>query len=165
MCVCACGQSCLSVTLWTVACQVPLSMEFSRQEYWSSLQKWKIPFKSTPPQCLLPGCGQDWGLETRPLGSGVGCFGLSCWAIAETELGRQVTRMGCRCKPQRIKRQHSSATQPRRSSYNLGFTLTLLCPCGKLSHWSESGGAVPSKMGFLSRSWLLSLLRYQMLEN
>ena len=25
------------VTLWTVACQVPLSMEFSREEYWSGL--------------------------------------------------------------------------------------------------------------------------------
>ena len=28
--VCACGQSCLTVTPWT-----PLSMVFSRQEYWS----------------------------------------------------------------------------------------------------------------------------------
>ena len=27
----------LLVTPWTVACQVPLSMEFSRQEYWSGL--------------------------------------------------------------------------------------------------------------------------------
>ena len=27
----------LYVTPWTVACQAPLSMEFSRQEYWSSL--------------------------------------------------------------------------------------------------------------------------------
>ena len=27
----------LSVTPWTVACQVPLSMRFSRQEYWSEL--------------------------------------------------------------------------------------------------------------------------------
>ena len=27
----------LFVTLWTVACQAPLSMEFSRQEYWSGL--------------------------------------------------------------------------------------------------------------------------------
>ena len=27
----------LSVTLWTVACQAPLSMGFSRQEYWSGL--------------------------------------------------------------------------------------------------------------------------------
>ena len=25
------------VTLWTVACQVPQSMEFPRQEYWSGL--------------------------------------------------------------------------------------------------------------------------------
>ena len=25
------------VTLWTVACQVPLSMGFSRQDYWSGL--------------------------------------------------------------------------------------------------------------------------------
>ena len=27
----------LFVTLWTVACQMPLSMGFSRQEYWSGL--------------------------------------------------------------------------------------------------------------------------------
>ena len=27
----------LFATLWTVACQSPLSMEFSRQEYWSGL--------------------------------------------------------------------------------------------------------------------------------
>ena len=27
----------LFATLWTVACQAPLSMAFSRQEYWSGL--------------------------------------------------------------------------------------------------------------------------------
>ena len=27
----------LFAMLWTVACQAPLSMEFSRQEYWSGL--------------------------------------------------------------------------------------------------------------------------------
>ena len=36
----------LFVAPWTVAHQVPLSMEFSRQEYWSEL-----PF---PPLCDLP---------------------------------------------------------------------------------------------------------------
>ena len=43
-CVHACGRACLvtsvvsdSVTLWTVACQAPLSMGFSGQEYWSEL--------------------------------------------------------------------------------------------------------------------------------
>ena len=31
-------KSCPTVaTLWTVACQAPLSMGFSRQEYWSGL--------------------------------------------------------------------------------------------------------------------------------
>ena len=39
----------LSVTLWTVACQAPLSVGFSRQEYWSGL-----PF---PPSGDLPDPG------------------------------------------------------------------------------------------------------------
>ena len=30
-------QYCLFVTLWAVACQGPLSMGFSRKEYWSGL--------------------------------------------------------------------------------------------------------------------------------
>ena len=40
-----------SVTPWTIACQAPLSMEFSRQEYWSGL-----PFPS-------PGDLPDPGIE------------------------------------------------------------------------------------------------------
>ena len=40
-----------SATLWTIACQAPLSMGFSRQEYWSGL-----PF---PP----PGDLSDPGIE------------------------------------------------------------------------------------------------------
>ena len=40
--MCACMLSCFShvhlfATLWTVACQAPLSMGFSKQEYWSVL--------------------------------------------------------------------------------------------------------------------------------
>ena len=37
--LCAQLLSCVSlfVTSWTIACQVPLSMGFSRQEYWSGL--------------------------------------------------------------------------------------------------------------------------------
>ena len=34
---CSVAQSCLFETPWTVAHQVPLSLEFSRQEYWSEL--------------------------------------------------------------------------------------------------------------------------------
>ena len=43
--ICVCVRSCaqslscvqLFAILWTVACQAPLSMRFSRQEYWSGL--------------------------------------------------------------------------------------------------------------------------------
>ena len=39
MCVCSSCFSCirLFVTLWSVVCQTPLSMRFSKQEYWSGL--------------------------------------------------------------------------------------------------------------------------------
>ena len=40
---------------WTVVCQAPLSMEFSRQKYWSGL-----PF-------LLPGDLLDLGIEAESL--------------------------------------------------------------------------------------------------
>ena len=44
----------LCAPTWTVAYQVPLSIGFSRQEYWSGL-----PFPS-------PGCLPDPGTEPRP---------------------------------------------------------------------------------------------------
>ena len=47
MCVLNCVQ--FSATPWTVACQAPLSMEFSRQEYWNGR-----PF---PPPGYLPDPG------------------------------------------------------------------------------------------------------------
>ena len=67
MCVCVCAHThmCtamsdqLFATSWTVACQAPLSMEFSRQEYWSEL-----PF---PPPGDLP----DPGIEPTSLASPV----------------------------------------------------------------------------------------------
>ena len=36
-CVCVLGHVQLFAMLWTIACRVPLSMGFSRQEYWSGL--------------------------------------------------------------------------------------------------------------------------------
>ena len=62
MCVCACVfkslQSCLTLgNPWTVTHQAPLSMGFSRQEYWGGL-----PF---PPPGHLP----DPGIEPKSLSS------------------------------------------------------------------------------------------------
>ena len=45
----SCVYSC--VTLWTVACQAPLSIGFSRQEYWSGFP------------CPAPGDLPDPGIE------------------------------------------------------------------------------------------------------
>ena len=45
----------LFVTPWTVDCQAPLSMEFSRQEYWSGLP------------CPLPGDLPNPGIKPRSL--------------------------------------------------------------------------------------------------
>ena len=39
MCVYMLSHVQLFVTPWTVSCQAPLSMEFSRQEYWSGLPR------------------------------------------------------------------------------------------------------------------------------
>ena len=54
-CVCvSCSVVSDSVTPWTIACQAPLSMEFSKQEYWSGL-----PFSSPgdlPDPGIKPGC-------------------------------------------------------------------------------------------------------------
>ena len=46
----------LFATLWTVACQAPLSMGFSRQEYWSGLPwppQGDLPHPGIKPVCLM----------------------------------------------------------------------------------------------------------------
>ena len=60
MCVCVCVCECalshvwLFATPWTVACQAPLSMEFSRQEFWDG-SPLPIPRGSSQPRGLNPG--------------------------------------------------------------------------------------------------------------
>ena len=51
MCVLVLSRVRLFATLWTVACQVPLSMGFFRQEYWSGLP--------CPPSGDLPDTGTE----------------------------------------------------------------------------------------------------------
>ena len=60
VCVCAQSLSCfqLFVILWTVACQVHLSMEFSRQEYWNGLP--------VPPPVDLCGPGMEPTFPVAP---------------------------------------------------------------------------------------------------
>ena len=58
----------LSVTPWTVACQVPLSMEFSRQEYWGGL--------TCPLLGHLPNPGIEPASLTSPALAGRGSLSL-----------------------------------------------------------------------------------------
>ena len=62
------SQSCLSATLWTTACQAPLSMGFSRQEYWSGLP--------CPPPGALPNPGIEPASAASPAVAG-GFFTVS----------------------------------------------------------------------------------------
>ena len=69
----------LFVTLWTVACQAPLSMGFPRQEYWSGL-----PF---PPPGDLPNPGIESASLTSPELAG-GFFTISTtWEALYTQNG------------------------------------------------------------------------------
>ena len=59
VCVCTCVLSrvCLFVTPWAAVCQTLLSMEFSRQEYWSGLpfpSPGDLPNPGTEPSSLAP---------------------------------------------------------------------------------------------------------------
>ena len=102
-------QSCLTlVTSWTVACQTPLSMGFSRHESWSGL-----PF---PPPGGLPDPGLDlhllhWQAESLPLATSVALMGVIKEAACNRHhppllhrKGRR--RLGCRT-PSRERRQVS----------------------------------------------------------
>ena len=68
MCACVCSDVSDSLIPWTVAHQDPLSMEFSRQEYWSGL-----PFP-TPGDLPDPGTEPTslgllhWQADSLPLG-------------------------------------------------------------------------------------------------
>ena len=55
LCVFVCAQSWFFVTLWTVAHHAPLSLGFSRQEYWSGLpfpNPWNFPDPGIEPTSL-----------------------------------------------------------------------------------------------------------------
>ena len=72
----------LFVTPWTVACQVPLSMEFFRQEYWSGL-----PF---PPSGDLPNPGIEPVSLVSPALAG-GCFTTEPTEKHSLTTGREIS--------------------------------------------------------------------------
>ena len=67
--ICVCAKSFPTLcTPWTVACQAPLSMRFSRQEYWSGLLFPPPGIKPTSP--VSPALAGGF-FNTEPLGKAI----------------------------------------------------------------------------------------------
>ena len=66
----------LFATPWTVACQDPLSMEFSRQEYWSGFP---LNMGETGPNPILVG---TWSRAVRARGREVQACAKALWLTA-----------------------------------------------------------------------------------
>ena len=70
----------LFATLWTVACQAPLSMGFSRQQYWSGLPSpppGDLPnpgIESLSPRLLCCRCRRYWGSQFPKCSLGIPNF-------------------------------------------------------------------------------------------
>ena len=78
VCVCVCSVMSDSVKLWTVAHQAPLSVGFSRQEYWS-----RLPFSP-------PGDLPDPKIKSTYLGSSA----LHADSFTSEPLGKPYLRDG-----------------------------------------------------------------------
>ena len=73
--LCHLGHVRLLVTLWTVALQAPLSMGFSRQEYWSELPcptPGDLPNPEIEPASLTTPALQADSLPSEPPGKPIG---------------------------------------------------------------------------------------------
>ena len=76
---CVLSHICLFETLWTVACQAPLSMGFSRQEYWSELpfpSPGNLPNPGTEPASTVSPAPQADSLPAEPLGKPSVCMSM-----------------------------------------------------------------------------------------
>ena len=82
LCVCVCAQSLsrvqLVVTLWTAACQDPLSMQSSRQEYWNLLPC-PPPTWTKPITLLFPALAAKFFITSATWETPSICLGHKCF--------------------------------------------------------------------------------------
>ena len=86
-CACTLSHICLLATLWTIACQAPLSMRFSKQEYWSAL-----PFPSAG-DILDPGI-EPASLMSPELAGRFFMTSTTCEALILDRLSWKLGRVG-----------------------------------------------------------------------
>ena len=105
MCVCMLSSfSCvwLFATIWTVACQAPLPMGFSRQEYWSGLPcppPGNLPDPGIKPQSVISPAleGRFYTISATWEAQKNGIDNLICKVETETQIWRTniwITRWG-----------------------------------------------------------------------
>ena len=97
----------LFVTLWTVVCQAPLSMGFSRQEYWSGL-----PF-------LSPGDLPDPGIEPRSPALEAGAW---IAMVSSNSIGSVLTESGYAQLLSHVWLSAPSRTVIRQAPLSMGFS-------------------------------------------
>ena len=100
----------LFATIWTVACQAPLSMEFSRQEYWSGLPcppSRDLPNPGIEPRSpALEASSLPCGSQGKPKCTGVGNLTLLQGIFPIQELNQGL--LHCRRILQQLSYQGSS---------------------------------------------------------
>ena len=116
----------LSATLWTVACQAPLSMGFSRQEYWSVL-----PFPS-PGDLPDPEIG-----PTSPALQGDSLLLSYRGSLLTISVGPQQVFLLCIKVVYMCQSQPPSLSPPpfslgNHKSFSMSVTLFLFCKCTHL---------------------------------
>ena len=88
----------LFATLWTVACQAPLSMGFCRQEYWSGLpcpSPGNLPYPVIEPRSLIISCTGNQ-VPLAPLGNNGFkiCAGEDSWESLDSKEIKPVNPKG-----------------------------------------------------------------------
>ena len=177
MCVCSVTQSCPTLChSCTVACQAPLSMEFSRQEYWNGLlfpTPWNLPdpgikpaSPASPPWCHL---GSPLFSSVQSL-SHVQLFATACIAACQASLS--ITNCQSSPKPMSIELVMPSShlilccpflllpsIPPSIRVFSSESTLRMRWP----KYWSLSFSLIPSKEipGLIFRMDWLDLLAVQ----
>ena len=68
LCVCALSRVQLFETAWTVACQAALSMEFPKQEFWSTSP---FPTPGDFPDLRIELCLLHWQVDSLPPGKSI----------------------------------------------------------------------------------------------
>ena len=124
-------QSCPFVTPWTVAHQAPLSMGFSRQEYWSG---WPCP---PPGDLFIPGI--EPASRTSPALAGRFCTSRATW---EAQILR-VTLCKMYIMPQRVtigmRRKNTPTALIPRLVHRNGCVFVIVIPLIKLGSLCRGG--------------------------